>query len=218
MATWILVNIGSGNGLLPDGTKPLPEPLLTDHQWSPVTFILGQFHKRCLNCQWQKIRLKITYLKFYSNFPGTNVIRHWEVIKSHGIFWDIITYPCSRYMYLVVASPHQYTTLWVINSNDILLNSGLKYIKDGIITITIINDVTVAWRWQLMSRCIFISGFSSIGLESISCWLMTWEWQQPVWHMMTSPNFIKHLLRCWPFVQGIHWSPELWCFLRSAPE
>ena len=24
-----LVNIGSGNGLLPDGTKPLPEPRLT---------------------------------------------------------------------------------------------------------------------------------------------------------------------------------------------
>ena len=28
-ATEILVNIGSGNGLLPDGTKPLPEPMLT---------------------------------------------------------------------------------------------------------------------------------------------------------------------------------------------
>ena len=26
------VNIGSGNGLLPDGTKPLPEPVLTYHQ------------------------------------------------------------------------------------------------------------------------------------------------------------------------------------------
>ena len=29
MATMIFVNIGSGNGLLPDGTKPLPEPMLT---------------------------------------------------------------------------------------------------------------------------------------------------------------------------------------------
>ena len=27
-----LVNIGSGNGLLPDGTKPLPEPVLTYHK------------------------------------------------------------------------------------------------------------------------------------------------------------------------------------------
>ena len=32
MATEIWVNIGSGNGLLPDGTKPLPEPMLTYHQ------------------------------------------------------------------------------------------------------------------------------------------------------------------------------------------
>ena len=38
MATEIWVNIGSGNGLLPDGTKPLPEPMLTNHQWSPVSF------------------------------------------------------------------------------------------------------------------------------------------------------------------------------------
>ena len=58
MATEIWVNIGSDNGLLPDGTKPLPEPLVTDHQWSPGTFILGQFHMRCL--------------KFHSNFPGAN--------------------------------------------------------------------------------------------------------------------------------------------------
>ena len=32
MAKEIWVNIGSGNGLLPDGTKPLPEQMLTYHQ------------------------------------------------------------------------------------------------------------------------------------------------------------------------------------------
>ena len=33
-AIWghIWVNIGSGIGLLPDGTKPLPKPMLTYHQ------------------------------------------------------------------------------------------------------------------------------------------------------------------------------------------
>ena len=36
MATEIWVNIGLGNGLLPDGTKPLPEPMLTDHQSSDI--------------------------------------------------------------------------------------------------------------------------------------------------------------------------------------
>ena len=39
----------------PDGTKPLPEPMLTDHQWSPMPFMLGQFHKRCLNYQSLKL-------------------------------------------------------------------------------------------------------------------------------------------------------------------
>ena len=31
MVTQIWVNIGSDNGLLPDGTKPLPEPMLIYH-------------------------------------------------------------------------------------------------------------------------------------------------------------------------------------------
>ena len=31
MAAGIYVNIGSGNGSLPGGTKPLPEPMLTGH-------------------------------------------------------------------------------------------------------------------------------------------------------------------------------------------
>ena len=51
MAIETYVNIGSGNGLLHDGTKPLPEPMLTDHQLNPVTFILGQFHTGFLNKQ-----------------------------------------------------------------------------------------------------------------------------------------------------------------------
>ena len=47
MATKIWVNIGSGNGLLPDGTKPLPEPVLTCHLWDPFAFSWGQFRSNC---------------------------------------------------------------------------------------------------------------------------------------------------------------------------
>ena len=86
MATEIWVNIGSGNGLLPDGTKPLPEPMLTDHQWSPGTFILGWFHKRCLNHQSLKVCLKITCLKFYSDFPGANELTLSQYITK--ITWN----------------------------------------------------------------------------------------------------------------------------------
>ena len=46
MATWNWVNIGWGNGLLPDGTKPLPEPMLTHNQWDPLTITWKQIHKR----------------------------------------------------------------------------------------------------------------------------------------------------------------------------
>ena len=47
MATKIWVNITSGHGLLPDGTKLLPEPMLTDHQLDIVAFTWGQFHSYC---------------------------------------------------------------------------------------------------------------------------------------------------------------------------
>ena len=45
----IWVNIGSGNGLLPDCTKPLPNQCWLIISEVQVTFILGQFHKSCLN-------------------------------------------------------------------------------------------------------------------------------------------------------------------------
>ena len=72
MTTEIWVNIGSGNGLLPDGTKPLPEPMLTYHQGGQVTItlrtILLEIHQPSIT----KITLKITYLKFHKNNPGAN--------------------------------------------------------------------------------------------------------------------------------------------------
>ena len=37
------VNIGSGYGLLPDDTRPLPEPLLIYHQMYSVVFEWEQF-------------------------------------------------------------------------------------------------------------------------------------------------------------------------------
>ena len=46
MTSKIWINVGSGNGLLPDDTKPLPEPMLTYHQLGPIKFIWWQFYKR----------------------------------------------------------------------------------------------------------------------------------------------------------------------------
>ena len=40
--TDIWVNIHLGNGLWLDGTKPLPEPMLTNHPWGIIEFTQGQ--------------------------------------------------------------------------------------------------------------------------------------------------------------------------------
>ena len=43
------LNIGSGNGSVPSGNKPLPEAMLTYHRWDPVTITRGHFHKTYLS-------------------------------------------------------------------------------------------------------------------------------------------------------------------------
>ena len=43
MTSQTLVDMGSGDGLVPDGTKPLPEPMLTSHQQSPLELTWAQF-------------------------------------------------------------------------------------------------------------------------------------------------------------------------------
>ena len=72
-SSWqIWVNIGSANGLVPDGSKPLPEPMLNYDQKCLVASNLGQFNKASFSHQFMKISLKITNLKFHQNLPGAN--------------------------------------------------------------------------------------------------------------------------------------------------
>ena len=48
MVPYNLVNIGSGNGVLPAGTKPWwPEPMLTNLQRVLVTLTWGQLNRKC---------------------------------------------------------------------------------------------------------------------------------------------------------------------------
>ena len=61
MATWSLVNNGSGSGWLPDGTASSPESKLTCHQWGSVAFTWAQFHNEC--------GLKIIHLNLLRQLP-----------------------------------------------------------------------------------------------------------------------------------------------------
>ena len=50
-SSWMWVNIASGDDLLPDDTKPLPEAMLTNCQWGYVALIQDLFHWKCTRYQ-----------------------------------------------------------------------------------------------------------------------------------------------------------------------
>ena len=68
MVTHNRVNIGSGKCLLPDGTKPLPEPMLTYHQWVSMAMTWDQFHMNYLRYQFIK-RVSEIHMWNYSHIP-----------------------------------------------------------------------------------------------------------------------------------------------------
>ena len=79
MATKILVNIGSGNGLLPDSTKPLPESMLTSEFPLVINEVLCDIHLReisqelLLNLN-NIMSLEITLLKLLQYYISPNVL------------------------------------------------------------------------------------------------------------------------------------------------
>ena len=86
MVIWIWVNIGSGNGLVPDGTKPLPEPKLTNHQWGSVACTWEQFYRKCWRIQSVALNRKL-----YSNFEitstsprGKKLLPHFPGVKNYS--------------------------------------------------------------------------------------------------------------------------------------
>ena len=69
MATEIWANFGAGNGLLREGTKPLPEPILT-YQKGPAAFLWGQFDIGYISQQSLKLTGKLLYKSFIQISQG----------------------------------------------------------------------------------------------------------------------------------------------------
>ena len=97
MATEIWVNLDSGNGLLPDDTKPLPEPMLTDHQWNSSDIHIRAISQEMPQPLITKIRLKMAYryLNFNSNFSGANELIHVRQVvicpvQTWAYHWDYV--------------------------------------------------------------------------------------------------------------------------------
>ena len=69
-------DLGSGCGLLPDGTKPLPELIISKFLWYSAEDLII----RNLKIPISKARLKITFLKSHYDLPGANessVVNEW---------------------------------------------------------------------------------------------------------------------------------------------
>ena len=75
--------MGSDNGLLPGGTKPLLYPALTHHHWGPLAFTWGQFQSissRYLSLIWVWKLL----LKLQPHLPGVSKVTRY-MIQVHCI-------------------------------------------------------------------------------------------------------------------------------------
>ena len=62
---WQNWDMGSGNGLVPDGTKPLPEP-------SSKVFTWEQFHIKCSSTLIPNLCSEMILLNLIPHLPGTN--------------------------------------------------------------------------------------------------------------------------------------------------
>ena len=102
---WHRFNIGSGNGLLPDGTKPLPKPMLTNHQLGQVKITCGQIHK---SHQW--IRMSLNSLQKYIQTPRDQWVNDFFIL-----FWlcgmCMVRYANNRPCKVFVQDVHKQVTI-----------------------------------------------------------------------------------------------------------
>ena len=106
-----LVNTGSGNGLSPDGTKPLPEPVLTYHQWSLMAFIWGLFHRKCL----KYITVAWVWIILYHSHISQRAKTPHGVSESLQRFKDSNAFIHQNYM----------ISTWIDTLTFVLNNSGI---------------------------------------------------------------------------------------------
>ena len=72
------LNFGSSNDLLPDGTKPLPKPIMTSHRRCSVAFTREQFHE---------LNPSLVFGNYTSKITTTNPRGQWVNIGNHIMQW-----------------------------------------------------------------------------------------------------------------------------------
>ena len=85
--TEIWVKICSGNGLLPDSTKPKPEQMLTYHQWRLVTITWMQYHEGYLSHQLLKLAWELIFKNFIQISQG-NMLMNIQIVSELSSAYD----------------------------------------------------------------------------------------------------------------------------------
>ena len=146
MVTWIWINIGSGNGLLPDGTKPLPEPMLTYHQRGSVAFSSEQFHRKCSRYQFVK-QIWIYNFKIISTFSRGQWVKSWTMLVKRPSVVIMYCVICSIYL---VVSDRDITDLncinnYLIKAMGIIINLSYQCTEDPTV---LIMGIAVTSPWM----------------------------------------------------------------------
>ena len=108
---------------MPDGTKPVPEPILNYHQWSSVACISGeQFHSKCPSSSYYSLQWiwKLHFLNYWHTSQGPIIVNYKEKPKcdrpSHMTLcrrW-IFHRRLMRYMCMCVASYMVHSSLFFV--------------------------------------------------------------------------------------------------------
>ena len=93
----ILVIIGSGNSLLPNGTKPLPEPKLTYCKPDPQQLISVKFISKCKKIFYKENAFQKYCLQYVSYFVQASICselhwcyQFWECWEWVGVVWCVV--------------------------------------------------------------------------------------------------------------------------------
>ena len=116
MATSIWFSIGSCNGFLPDGTTPLPEPVLTYHQWDPLPFfpVEVNLNTQDMICVWN--------LHIWNHSCISQLLMPWLLASpghQHPWYWfcrisKIFSYMGKDLNYLWHVNVEEWCKLWYI--------------------------------------------------------------------------------------------------------
>ena len=78
-------------GFLPDTNQPFPEPILTCHEWGPVSVTWGRFHVKCPSQQLFISGCKSHIYVTGTSSRGSRVHRNWCVFQLIEAEWRIFT-------------------------------------------------------------------------------------------------------------------------------